>query len=347
MSKPKIDLGGIPIIGDIMENLGLETVGDIFSTVGTIVAISKIMKSQKIDTANLTPEEAVKATMNAITEHGEEFQKFMIEGERMADDAKWQAAKERHPESVGLLTGYDTPVLGDDGKPVMETVIIDGKEVVRPKVKHVQGSMERVGQSRRDEYERDVTGRAGADVDALTWSGQDMAGRVKGIAKAVDPEYFDTRALQAKKLGQLLGGMDPNRLSGAERAEVSRSLGRQGVGLGAGSPMDTIAAAMTFGSALDRKRAALGQALNSATAYLPASRMGYDPLMATVGRTSSPPTTAYAPNLSPPSASASSYGAGTNVLNMVGGLQGAGIPNTSYTLNPYGEFGTLFGIGGN
>ena len=76
-------------------------------------------------------------------------------------------------------------------------------------------------------------------------------------------------------------------LSGAERAEVERMNARRNLQrgqAGGGGNLTAIENAMQFGSALDRKRAALGNALQTATNFMAGSRSGFDPVQATLGR---------------------------------------------------------------
>jgi len=92
-----------------------------------------------------------------------------------------------------------------------------------------------------------------------------------------------------QKLGELLGRINMGGLAGGERAEIERMNARRNMQrgqAGGGGNLTAIENAMQFGSALDRKRAALGNALQTATNFMAGSRSGFDPVQATLGRSS-------------------------------------------------------------
>lgn len=105
----------------------------------------------------------------------------------------------------------------------------------------------------------------------------------------LDPEYYTSRALASSKLGDLLNSIDVNGLSGSERAEVSRSLARDNAATGNTDPssLSTVSNAMTFGSALDKKRNSLMNALNTASQLAPTFKSGQDAFQMTTGRSGS------------------------------------------------------------
>lgn len=112
------------------------------------------------------------------------------------------------------------------------------------------------------------------------------------MLKTLDPEYFNTRATTSSRLGDLLSSIDlSGKLSGGEIAAIERSLAQSNMrgGTTAPSNLSTVANAMQFGNAAyARKQAAqnaLSQAINSATAFLPASRTGMEGFGIATGKT--------------------------------------------------------------
>lgn len=117
--------------------------------------------------------------------------------------------------------------------------------------------------------------QAEADLAVLQNVGQQTSAALTQAQRAADPEYFNTRALEAAKYAQLLSGMDPNRLSGSEMAEIERGSNFSNLGrgtLGTTSPTETARNAMQFGSGLQTKRDSLSKALESATQFLQPAR---------------------------------------------------------------------------
>lgn len=113
--------------------------------------------------------------------------------------------------------------------------------------------------------------------------------QAKAGQEKLDPEYYTSRALASSKLGDLLNSIDVNGLSGSERAEVSRSLARDNAATGNTDPssLSTVSNAMTFGSALDKKRNSLMNALNTASQLAPTFKSGQDAFQMTTGRSGS------------------------------------------------------------
>lgn len=97
--------------------------------------------------------------------------------------------------------------------------------------------------------------------------GPALAATEKNIDQSVNPEYYQTRSTISKGIQDLVGGMDPNKLSGSESAEVERGLNRLNPNQ-VNSPIKTVQNAATFGSALANKRAQFEQALGLATGAL-------------------------------------------------------------------------------
>ena len=128
---------------------------------------------------------------------------------------------------------------------------------------------------------------AGTDKTIMDLQGPYMAENVMDQLAITDKPWMDTRAAGTAKLQELLGSINMSGLSGGERAEIERMNARRNLqrgSAGGGGNLTGIENAMQFGSALDRKRAALGNALQTATNFMAGSRSGFDPVQATLGR---------------------------------------------------------------
>jgi len=128
---------------------------------------------------------------------------------------------------------------------------------------------------------------AGTDKSIMDLQGPYMAENVMDQLAITDQPWVQTRDAGAQKVRELLGSINMGGLSGGERAEVERMNARRNMQrgqAGGGGNLTAIENAMQFGSALDRKRAALGNALQTATNFMAGSRSGYDPVQAVLGR---------------------------------------------------------------
>ena len=128
---------------------------------------------------------------------------------------------------------------------------------------------------------------AGTDKSIMDLQGPYMAENVMDQLAITDQPWLQSRAAGAQKLQDLLGSINMGGLSGGERAEIERMNARRNLqrgSAGGGGNLTAIENAMQFGSALDRKRAALGNALQTATNFMAGSRSGFDPVQATLGR---------------------------------------------------------------
>ena len=132
-------------------------------------------------------------------------------------------------------------------------------------------------------------GGAGTDLDIMRMQGPYMAQATMDQLAQTDQPWLRAREAGSQKLGELLGSINMGGLSGGERAEIERMNARRNMQrgqAGGGGNLTAIENAMQFGSALDRKRAALGNALQTATNFMAGSRSGFDPVQATLGRSS-------------------------------------------------------------
>jgi len=117
------------------------------------------------------------------------------------------------------------------------------------------------------------------DLGAIQGAGGQAVRAADTLQRGIEPEYFASRAAASQKLQDLLGGMDPNRLTEPEREEVARGLARSNYTSGelsAPSNQGAINAAQTFGSALTAKRNNVANAINTAAQALPQFRTGTD-----------------------------------------------------------------------
>jgi len=150
----------------------------------------------------------------------------------------------------------------------------------------VPGVVDYVGlEGEADYWKRSLA--AAADKSIMDLQGPYMAENVMDQLAVTDKPWMDTRDTGAAKLQELLGSINMGGLSGGERAEIERMNARRNMqrgSAGGGGNLTAIENAMQFGSAMDRKRAALGNALQTATNFMAGSRSGYDPVQAVLGR---------------------------------------------------------------
>ena len=132
-------------------------------------------------------------------------------------------------------------------------------------------------------------GGAATDLDIMRLQGPYMAESSMDQLAITDQPFLQSRDLGRQKVAELLGSINMGGLSGGERAEIERMNARRNLQrgqAGGGGNLTAIENAMQFGSRLDQKRSQLGQALQSATNFMAGSRTGYDPIQATLGRSS-------------------------------------------------------------
>jgi len=150
----------------------------------------------------------------------------------------------------------------------------------------VPGAIDYVGlEGEADHWKRRLA--AATDKTIMDLQGPYMAENVMNQLAVTDKPWMDTRDAGAAKLQELLGSINMSGLSGGERAEIERMNARRNMqrgSAGGGGNLTAIENAMQFGSAMDRKRAALGNALQTATNFMAGSRSGFDPVQATLGR---------------------------------------------------------------
>jgi hypothetical protein len=128
--------------------------------------------------------------------------------------------------------------------------------------------------------------------ETIAGGGRELVGDTMGLDRIINPEFYANRELGASGLQTLIGGMDPNKLSGAELAGVERGVNRLNQHRGNSNIEDsttTAANALQFDDRLQQKRQAFGQALNLIPGIQSASRSPIDAFNVATGRSSSTP----------------------------------------------------------
>ena len=101
--------------------------------------------------------------------------------------------------------------------------------------------------------------QAETDLGIVSGTGRDLVREAMKTQKEADPEAYRARELALQNLEQLQGSLtDPNSgLSGAERAEIDRSLARENFARGTGATptaTSTVSNAMAFGGAGEARK---------------------------------------------------------------------------------------------
>lgn len=120
-------------------------------------------------------------------------------------------------------------------------------------------------------------GEAGTDLSLLQGPGRGITAETLAQMMATDPEYFNLVAGIGQRGGQLLEGLDPNKLTESEIANVERTQNRSNIGLGTantGSNTAAIQGALGFDDRLQRKRNQLSGILSNLGGILPQTRSG-------------------------------------------------------------------------
>jgi hypothetical protein len=130
---------------------------------------------------------------------------------------------------------------------------------------------------------------AGAMADAqnkvnkgiLEGSGGDVAVAAKALDDKVNPEYAAIRNKAASQTGNLLDSINLQGLSGGERAEVERSLGKSNTAtgnLGLDNATNAVSNAMSFGDRLSQKRQELSGIVNGASGFMATKNGTFNPV---------------------------------------------------------------------
>ena len=115
------------------------------------------------------------------------------------------------------------------------------------------------------------TGSAEGDVSLLKGAGGEATRGVSALDKEVNPEYYKTRATEASKLGELLGSINLDNANPEAERLINQENQRSG-NAAVPSETGTVSNALSFGNELQKRRDALGSAINTASGFLaPAS----------------------------------------------------------------------------
>lgn len=149
------------------------------------------------------------------------------------------------------------------------------------------------------------------------------------LQQGVDQPFYDVRDAGARRIQDLLSSIDlSGSLNAGERREVDQGLALEGSRRGtlnAPSATDTVSNAMRYGEAgharQQEAKSNLAQAIQSAAAFLPASKSGIDAFQVATGRTSmTNPGGALFPGVNQ-SGQNSSFGLAGNILGNMTGIQ--------------------------
>lgn len=157
------------------------------------------------------------------------------------------------------------------------------------------------------------------ELAVIQGAGGDVARAGQELNREADSEYYNLRGIAGDKFSQLLQGQDPNRLTGAEMANVERGLNRTNRTNGVSdvtSSGGAISNAMTFGDALTKKRGLLLDSLSQIPQNLASMKSGFDAFQTATGRPS------YGANPGQQQYGTGRSGFGANVSSMGQGLLG-------------------------
>ena len=126
------------------------------------------------------------------------------------------------------------------------------------------------------------------NISSLLNGGGDLIGLASEADRLTNPEFYAQRETANKGFQNLIGGMDPNKLTGSELANVERGVNRLNArtgNLNVGDSTTTASNALQFDDRLQSKRAAFGQALNLFPGISAASRSPINAFQVGTGKT--------------------------------------------------------------
>jgi hypothetical protein len=129
------------------------------------------------------------------------------------------------------------------------------------------------------------TAAAKTDLDILRGSGGELAREAQNIDRTLNPEVYKTKASAADKLGQLLASINLDDANPEAERLVSQENVRTG-NQGNTSATNTVSNALSFGGELDKRRASLSNAINTATNFLQPAQGSFNPIQTALGRPS-------------------------------------------------------------
>src|SRR5439155_20956096 len=110
----------------------------------------------------------------------------------------------------------------------------------------------------------------------------------ESLNKQTNPEFYKTREQASDKLGELLSSINLGNANPEAERLVGQEAARTG-NLATPSATSTVSNALSFGNELQKRRNALGQALGTASGFLPASQsqFGQNVALNSIGRPAS------------------------------------------------------------
>lgn len=118
------------------------------------------------------------------------------------------------------------------------------------------------------------------DLSTIRGGGRELAGEAIGLDQLANPEFYANRAVAGRGFQDLIGGQDPNKLTGGEMANVERGINRLNTSRGTpsniGDATTTASNAMLFGDKLNKKRELFGQSLALFPGIQQGSQSGLD-----------------------------------------------------------------------
>lgn len=110
--------------------------------------------------------------------------------------------------------------------------------------------------------------------------------RAQELERIADPEFYASRPIIGAGINNLIGAMDPTRLSPAEEEQLTRGYNRV-FGTGPTNFSNAAMGSNVFGTALQNKQANFANALTQATSALQGLRSGFSPYTAATGKNAS------------------------------------------------------------
>lgn len=139
---------------------------------------------------------------------------------------------------------------------------------------------------------REAKASVANDASTIAGGGSDLVAQLLALDKTTNPDLYNSMAVANQGYQSLIGGQDPNKLSGAELANVERGVNRLNArtgNLNTGDATTTAANAMVFGDELAKKRDRFGQALSLFPGIASASRSPIDVQATATGKYSQQP----------------------------------------------------------
>lgn len=218
--------------------------------------------------------------------------------------------------------------------------------ILGPLFSQAEGAMERTGRE----------GEIATDLALLRGGGREITEETLAQMRATDPEFFALREAMAKKYGDLLSGIDPNVLTGAEATNVERNLNRINVGQGTegtGSPSAAIKGALQFDDRLQAKRNQLNNILTGLSSSLGSTRSGafnYGTATGQIGRETGKDQFAGAvsgPQSIISNIAQNAFGQGGGIAQNIAQIRANKIPQWQQTLGAiYGGLNAVGGLAG-